>query len=46
MLGAFRNWYALEAGRRGLAKRALQGFAKSPELSRDGYEIVSKMLDQ
>ena len=46
MLGAFRNWYALEAGRRGLAKRALQGFAKSPELSRDVYEIVSKMLDQ
>ena len=46
MLGAFRNWYALEAGRRGLAKRALQGFSKSPELSRDVYEIVSKMLDQ
>jgi aminopeptidase N len=46
MLGAFRNWSSLEAGRRGLAKRTLQGFAKSPELSRDVYEIVSKMLDQ
>jgi aminopeptidase N len=46
MLGAFRIWHALEAGRRAAAKRVLQGIAKTPDLSRDVYEIVTKMLDK
>lgn len=46
ILGAFRSWQSLEAGRRQAAKKALQAVAKSPSLSRDVYEIVSKMLDQ
>lgn len=45
MLGAFRSWRALEAGRRGHARRALQRVAKTPGLSRDVYEIVTKMLE-
>jgi aminopeptidase N len=45
MLGAFRNWHALEPGRRALARRTLQGVAKTPELSRDCFEIVSRMLE-
>jgi hypothetical protein len=46
MLGAFRIWHALEAERRGAAKRVLQGIAKSPNLSRDVFEIVTKMLEK
>ena len=46
MLGAFRAWSTLEAGRRAAAKRALQRIAKAPGLSRDATEIVAKMLDQ
>ena len=46
LLGAFRAWNTLEAGRRGLAKKALQRIAKAPDLSRDATEIVAKMLDQ
>ena len=46
MLGSFRVWHALEAERRGAAKRVLQGISKTPELSRDVFEIVSKMLDK
>ncbi len=46
MLSAFRSWRALESGRRKLAKKALTRIAKAPDLSRDVYEIVSKMLDQ
>jgi len=46
MLAAFRTWHALETGRRGLARQALQGVARTPNLSRDVFEIVSKMLDQ
>jgi aminopeptidase N len=46
MLAAFRTWSNLEAGRRGAAKRALQGVLKAPDLSRDAYEIASKMIDQ
>jgi aminopeptidase N len=46
MLGSFRVWHALEAGRRGAARRVLQGIARTPQLSRDVFEIVSKMLDK
>jgi aminopeptidase N len=46
MLGSFRVWHALEAGRRTAARRALQTIARAPELSRDVFEIVSKMLDK
>ena len=46
MLVAFRSWHTLEAERRAAAKTALQGVAKTPNLSADVYEIVSKMLDQ
>jgi len=46
ILGAFRIWHALEAERRGAAKRVLQSVAKTPGLSRDVFEIVTKMLDK
>jgi aminopeptidase N len=46
MVGAFRTWATLEPGRRGLAKRTLQGIAKRGDLSRDVFEIVTKMIDQ
>jgi aminopeptidase N len=45
MLGAFRSWRALEAGRRGHARKALQRVAKAKNLSSDVQEIVSKMLE-
>jgi aminopeptidase N len=45
MLGAFRSWRALEPERRKMARKALQGIAKSKGLSRDVFEIVSKMLE-
>ena len=45
MLGAFRSWRALEAGRRGHARKALQRVAKAKTLSSDVQEIVSKMLE-
>jgi hypothetical protein len=35
----------LETGRRRLAERSLKGVAKSKPLSRDVYEIVTRMLD-
>jgi hypothetical protein len=35
----------LEAGRKSQARKALQKVAKSVNISRDVYEIVSKMLD-
>ena len=46
LLGAFRAWTTLEAGRRAGAKKALQRIAKAGTLSRDVTEIVAKMLDQ
>jgi aminopeptidase N len=46
LLGAFRIWHALEPERRGAAKRVLQSIAKAPDLSRDVFEIVTKMLDK
>ncbi len=45
MLGAFRSWRALELGRRGWARKALQRVAKAKNLSSDVQEIVSKMLE-
>ncbi len=44
MLGAFRSWRTLEAGRRALAEGALRRIAKTPQLSRDATEIVIKTL--
>ena len=46
MLGAFRSWRNLEAGRRKLARAALKRIAKTEGLSRDVFEIVSKTLDE
>ena len=45
LLGTFRSWKALESGRRKLARQTLQSVKKSHDLSRDTYEIVSKMLE-
>jgi aminopeptidase N len=46
MVVAFRTWHALEPERRAAAKRVLQGVFKAENLSRDVFEIVSKMLDK
>jgi aminopeptidase N len=46
MLGAFRIWHALEPERRAAVRKVLQGIAKTPDLSRDVFEIVTKMLDK
>ncbi|MEO1264311.1 MAG: aminopeptidase N C-terminal domain-containing protein, partial [Pseudomonadota bacterium] len=43
--GSFRSWRALEAGRRKLAKAAIKSLAQSDGLSRDVYEIATKILD-
>ncbi len=45
LLTAYRSWRTLEPGRRKLAERTLKGIAKSKPLSRDVYEIVTRMLD-
>jgi aminopeptidase N len=45
LLGSFRSWRALEPARRALARRTLKRVAKTPDLSRDSFEIVTKMLD-
>jgi len=45
MLGCFRSWKSLEGGRRALARKALQKVARAENISRDLYEIVTKMLD-
>jgi aminopeptidase N len=45
LLTAFRSWRTLETGRRRLAERTLKEVAKSKPLSRDVYEIVTRMLD-
>jgi aminopeptidase N len=45
LLNAFRSWRALEPDRRKLARRALQGIARTEGLSRDVYEIASKMIE-
>jgi len=45
LLGAFRSFKALEAGRRGLAEAALKTVAAEDALSRDTREIVLRMLE-
>ena len=45
LLGAFRSWRALETGRRGQARKALQRVARAKQLSSDVHEIVAKMLE-
>ena len=45
LLTAFRSWKTLEPNRRKCARSTLQRIAKAKPLSRDVYEIVSKMLD-
>jgi aminopeptidase N len=45
MLGAFRSWNTLESGRRKLARHTLHRLSKTPSLSRDSAEILSKMLE-
>jgi aminopeptidase N len=45
MLGALRSWRALESRRRALAKKSLKSVASTNGLSRDVFEIVTKMLD-
>ena len=45
LLGSFRSWRMLEAKRRAKARSALGRIAKASDLSRDSYEIVTKMLD-
>jgi aminopeptidase N len=44
MLGAFRSWRSLEPGRQKLARRAIERVAGSDGLSRDVFEIATKML--
>ena len=45
MLGCFKSWRTLEPGRRSKVKKSLNQVAKAPELSRDVFEIVSRMLE-
>jgi aminopeptidase N len=45
LLTAFRSWQMLEPSRRRLAERTLKGVAKAKPLSRDAYEIVTRMLE-
>jgi aminopeptidase N len=45
LLNAFRSWWALEPERRRQAKKVLQGIAKTEGLSRDVFEIASKMIE-
>lgn len=45
LLSAFRSWRALEPKRRNSARSILRRIAKTKVLSRDVYEIVTRMLD-
>ncbi len=45
LLNCYRSWRALEPTRRRAARKALARVAAGPHLSRDVYEIVSRMLD-
>jgi aminopeptidase N len=45
LASAFRSWKTLEPGRRKLVKDALTRIAKTKGLSRDLYEMVSKMRE-
>jgi aminopeptidase N len=44
LLSSFKSWRALEAGRRGLAERALRKVAGSDGLSRDVSDIAQRTL--
>ncbi|MFZ4807051.1 MAG: aminopeptidase N [Hyphomicrobiaceae bacterium] len=46
LLGAFRSWRSLKPDRRKLAKAELVRIAKASNLSRDAYEIVTKILEK
>ncbi len=45
ILGSFRSWRSLEPMRRRAAKKALAKVATTPQISRDVYEIVTRMLE-
>jgi aminopeptidase N len=44
LMGAFRSWRALEAGRRARAQATLRRVASAPALSRDVGDIVARTL--
>ncbi len=44
LMGAFRSWRALEAGRRACAQATLRRVASAPTLSRDVGDIVARTL--
>jgi aminopeptidase N len=44
LMGAFRSWRALEAGRRDRAETALRRVAAAPALSPDVHDIVARTL--
>jgi aminopeptidase N len=46
LLNTFRSWRTMEPGRRAHAKRVLSDLAGESELSRDVYEIATKMLEE
>ena len=46
LLNAFRSWRAMEPDRRAHAKAALADIVQSHGLSRDVYEIASKMTNE
>jgi aminopeptidase N len=46
LMGAFRSWRALEAGRRERAEAALRRVAAAPALSRDVRDIVARTLTE
>jgi aminopeptidase N len=45
LMGCFKSWRLLEAGRRELAKASLTRVLNAEGLSKDTYEIVAKTLD-
>ena len=45
LLNAFRSWRTLEPARRALAEAAVRRIAETEGLSRDVYEIASKMIE-
>ncbi len=45
LMGAFRSWRALEPVRRKAARKTIAALAKSKPLSRDVYEIASKIAE-
>ncbi|MCB1529171.1 MAG: DUF3458 domain-containing protein, partial [Hyphomicrobiaceae bacterium] len=45
IIGAFRSWRSLEPTRSRQAKKALTKVASTPNISKDIYEMVTRMLD-